>query len=473
MTLVERLTLFVTSQRAMVGATLTLAIKASGAVLMIAVFTLAARSVPTAEFGKIAMWFNALSCLAVASVFGQETLIVRSWGEYGHQGRPDLMVGAYRFGWATAAICASLACMALLATNQLLAAPLTTFALAAACAFLAAQVLQHYSSHSSRTIRGYLISEPHRELTWRFILLAVVALHLRGALTLETFFFTAAAGMMISTALQTVATLRNFPVRLGAKRPAYLTREWLGRSLGMSLSATVEAMSQYAEVIILGLLATPSAAAGYFIAARIANIFPMMATGLNTYTVTKASSLHFGGRTESLQGVMRSVMIVAVLIATPTFILLTLVAKPVLSIFGPSYVADYPALIILASASFIVMLSGPSTGLLLITGDEKLWSRIAALSLLLRVALMSLLAPDLRRRRRSDELGDRQHPRRARRQLSLPKPLRRRSVGLRSAGPICANWRPCARERDAGRVKAPSSHAAFLNVLARTGSNCA
>jgi O-antigen/teichoic acid export membrane protein len=393
MSLVERLTLFVTTQRAMVGATLTLAIKASGAVLMIAVFTLAARSMSTAEFGKIAMWFNALSCLAVASVFGQDTLIVRSWGEYGEQRRPDLMVGAYRFGWAIAAICASAACIALLAANRLLTVPLSTLALAAACAFLAAQVLQHYSSHSSRTIRGYLISEPHRELTWRLILLAMVALHLLGALTIETFFFTAAVGMIVSTTLQTVVTFRNFPVKLGATRPAYLTRQWLGRSLGMCLSATVEAMSQYAEVIILGLWATPSAAAGYFIAARIANIFPMMSTGLNTYTVTKVSSLHFGGQTASLQGVMRSVMTVAVLIATPTFILLTLVAKPALSIFGPSYVADYSALVILATASFIVMLSGPSSGLLLITGDEKLWSRIAALSLVLRIALMSQLAP--------------------------------------------------------------------------------
>jgi O-antigen/teichoic acid export membrane protein len=377
----------------MVGATLTLAIKASGALLMIVVFTLAARSMPSAEFGKIAMWFNALSCLAVASVFGQDTLIVRSWGEYGEKRRPDLMIGAYRFCWTTAAICAGLGCTALIAANRLLAAPLSSLALAAACAFLVAQVLLHFSSHSSRTIRGYLTSEPHRELTWRLILLAVIALHLRGALTLETFFLAVASGMMVSTALQTFATLRNFPVKLGRERPAYFTREWINRSFRMCLSATVEAMSQYAEVIILGLLATPSAAAGYFIAARIANIFPMMSSGLNTYTVTKASSLHFGGRTESLQGVMRSVMTVAALIAAPTFILLALVAKPVLSIFGPSYVADYPALIILAAASFIIMLCGPSPGLLLITGDEKMWSRIAGLSLILRVALMSQLAP--------------------------------------------------------------------------------
>ena len=311
----------------MAGAMLTLVIKASGAVLMIAVFTLAARSMSTTAFGEIAMWFNALSCLAVVSVFGQDMLIVRSWGEYGEQGRPDLMIGAYRFGWTTATICASIACGALLVANHLLSAPLSGLALAAGCAFLTAQILQHYSSHSSRTIRGYLVSEPHRELTWRIVLIIVVALHLKGALTLETFFFAAAGGMTLSTVLQTAATLRNFPVKAKSLRPAHLRRQWLGRAARMCLSASVDAMSQYAEVIILGFLATPSAAAGYFIAARIANIFPMLSSGLNTYTVTSASKLHFSGQAERLQHVMRSVMTVAVLLATPIYIGLAFAAK--------------------------------------------------------------------------------------------------------------------------------------------------
>jgi O-antigen/teichoic acid export membrane protein len=392
--ILDRLAALVNKQRIMAGAMLTLVIKASGAVLMIAVFTLAARSMSTAGFGEIAMWFNALSCLAVVSVFGQDMLIVRSWGEYGEQGRPDLMIGAYRFGWATATICAAIACGALLVANRLLSTPLSGLALASGCSFLTAQILQHYSSHSSRTIRGYLVSEPHRELTWRIVLIIVVALHLKGALTLETFFFAAAGGMTLSTVLQTAATLRNFPVKTKSVRPAHLKRQWLGRAARMCLSASVDAMSQYAEVIILGFLATPSAAAGYFIAARVANIFPMLSSGLNTYTVTSASKLHFSGQVERLQHVMRSVMTVALLLATPIYIGLTLTAMPILSIFGPSYVADYPALIVLASASFIVTLSGPSAGLLLITGDDRLWSRIAILSLVLRIAIMSRLAPE-------------------------------------------------------------------------------
>jgi O-antigen/teichoic acid export membrane protein len=391
---IRRLINLILRQRAMAGAMATLIIKASGAILMIVVFTLAARSMSTTAFGELAMWFNALSCLAVAAVFGQETLIGRSWGEYAAQKRPDLMIGAYRFGWTMVTICAAIACCGLLVASCVLPVRLSALALFAACAFVAAQTLLHYSSHSSRMIVGYLVSEPHRELTWRILLLAVVALHLHGSLTLETFFVAAAVGMTLAMAAQLFFTLKNFPVKAKSIRPTYLRREWLGRAFGMFLTATVEGLSQYAEVIVLGFLATPSAAAGYFIAARIANIFPMLSSGLNTYMVTSASHLHFGGKVDRLQNVLRSVMTMAFFLAAPIYIVLALAAGPILSIFGAFYALDRSALIVLATASFIVTLSGPSSALLLITGDEKLWSRIAFFSLALRIALMSRLAPE-------------------------------------------------------------------------------
>jgi O-antigen/teichoic acid export membrane protein len=120
----------------------------------------------------------------------------------------------------------------------------------------------------------------------------------------------------------------------------------------------------------------------------------MLSSGLNTYMVTSASRLHFGGKLDRLQNVLRSVMTMALLLAAPIYIVLVLAAGPILSIFGAFYALDRSALIVLSTASVIVTLSGPSSALLLITGDEKLWSRIAFLSLVLRIAIMSRLAPE-------------------------------------------------------------------------------
>jgi O-antigen/teichoic acid export membrane protein len=388
-----RLRSFIAAHQAMAGAVLALAIKGSGAVLMIVVFTLAARTMSAAAFGDIAVWFNVLSCLAVAAVFGQENLIVRSWAEYASDRRFGLMAGAYRFGWTTSAAATIVACGALVIGNRFVTAPLPLPAICAAMAFLAAQSMLHYSSHSCRTIHNFRVSEFNRELTWRLVLLLVVALHLHGDLTLATFFGAAAAGMCVSIAFQTFATFKSFPAEVAAAPREFARREWFARARSMCLSASVEAMGQYAEVILLGFLVAPAAAATYFIAARIANIFAMISSGLNTYTVTQVSTLHFAGETEGLQHVLRSVMTVVFALVTPLFILVIIAAAPILSIFGPAYGAGYVPLVALASASFIITLSGPSSGILMITGGEKLWSRIAILSLMLRILLMLYLAP--------------------------------------------------------------------------------
>lgn len=389
----EKLTAFLRTRQAMAGAILALAIKGGGAVLMIVVFTIAARTMSAHAFGEIAVWFNALSCLAVAAVFGQENLIVRSWAEYANRRQFGLMAGAYRFGWMTSAAATLLACVALIIGAQFINKPLPLPALGAAVAFLAAQAMLHYSSHSCRTIHGFRVSEFNRELTWRLVLLLVVALHLHGDLTLGTFFSAAALGMCLSIAIQSFAVYRIFPKDVAAAKPLYATKEWFERARSMCLSASVEAMGQYAEVILLGFLVAPTAAATYFIAARIANIFAMISSGLNTYTITQVGNLHFAGHTEGLQHVLRSVMFVVFVLVTPLFLLLIVGASPILSIFGPAYQAGYVPLIVLAAASFIVTLSGPASGILLMTGAEKLWSRIAILSLVLRVLLMLYLAP--------------------------------------------------------------------------------
>ena len=80
------------------GALVAFLIKLGGSSLNIVMFTIAARVIGPAEFGQFAIWFNLVSFLAVIALCGQETLIVRSWNEYTHQRRYDLVRGAISFG---------------------------------------------------------------------------------------------------------------------------------------------------------------------------------------------------------------------------------------------------------------------------------------------------------------------------------------------------------------------------------------
>lgn len=379
-------------RRALTGSVAALTIKAGGATLSLAIFTIAARTMGAQQFGTLAIWYNALSFMAVAAVFGQETLIVRSWGEYTGSAQYGLARGAYVFGWRTTLISAALWGGAVWTAAMFRGAGVPLSSVAAACAFLVAQTLLHYSSHSCRSIAGFLASESNRELTWRIVLLAAALSAVSTGMTLTEFFGAAAAGATLSIAIQSAIVRQRFPAAALAARAQMQPRAWLERSRAMWLSAMVEAASQYAEVVLLGWITSPMVAGQYFVAARIANVFLMLGAGLHTYSISHAANLFFAGEKEALQRLVRSVMTVAAAIMTPLLCVVALFAPRILLIFGPRYAEGAGTVLILSTGCFLVSMTGPSPGLLLITGFEKAYSRILVAALVLRFTLILILA---------------------------------------------------------------------------------
>lgn len=386
------------SQRTAFAAVFAMGIKAAGALLTIAVFTLAARAMSADDFGQLAVWFNAMSFLAVAAAFGQETLIARSWGEYSGRGEHEVAHGAYWFGLRTTVLSAALFVVGLLVLAPLAGVKVAPMALHAGAVFLFMQTMLHFSSHSSRVMVGFVVSETNRELTWRLVLLIVVVwslLHqgdLNRGLSPAEFFGAGAAGMALSVMFQLLAVRRKFlgePVARAREtdRPA-----WFARSRAMWLSAMVEATSQYADVMLIGYFASPAVAGDYFVAARIANIFLMVSTGLNTYSFTHSANLYFSGRIERLQHILRAVVTAALAFVLPALLVIVAFGQPILTIFGERYAAAFPVLVVLTIGAFIVSLCGSASVILLTTGHERLYSRVVTLATVARMALTSVLA---------------------------------------------------------------------------------
>lgn len=380
------------SKKTTVAAVFAMGIKGAGALLTILIFTLAARVVSADEFGRLAVWFNAALLLAVAACFGQDTLIARSWGEYSGRGDHEMARGAYWFGWRMTLLSVAVFVAGLLFFAPRVGASLAPAALYAVASFMFAQTVLHYSSHSSRVLVGIAVSEAGRELIWRFVLLiAVIWAILHQGLTMTEFFYAGAVGMMLSVAFQAVAVRRKFE-----REPVASTREserpqWFRRGRDMWLSAVVEAVSGYADVMLVGYFAGPAAAGDYFVAARIANIFLMVQTGLNTYSFSHSANLYFSGQIERLQDILRSTVSVSVAIAAPCLAIILVFGQPILTIFGERYGADYPILVVLATGAFLMALSGSSSVILLTTGQEQLYSRVVLVATLVRMALTALL----------------------------------------------------------------------------------
>lgn len=381
------------TQQTALAAVLAMGIKASGALLTIVIFTLAARAASANDFGELAVWFNAMLFLAVAATFGQDTLIARHWGEYSGKGMHNVARGAYFFGWRATAISGAIFAAGLVLLAPLARATIAPAALYAGAAFMFTQTLLHYSSHSSRVIAGFVVSEVNRELTWRLVLLlAVIWSVLRQGLSPEQFFFAGAAGMLLSLFFELRAVRRKFLAEAaGAAREPY-RNEWLRRGWPMWLSAIVEATSQYADVMLIGYFSSPAEAGDYFVAARIANIFLMVTTGLNTYSFTHSANLYFSGQIDRLQDILRSVVTAALAFVLPALLVIVVFGARILTIFGDRYAAVYPTLVVLASGAFAMSLCGSASVILLTTGHEKLYSRVLTSATAARMALTSLLA---------------------------------------------------------------------------------
>jgi O-antigen/teichoic acid export membrane protein len=392
----ERLSILIgklKSRQAAMGAILATFIKGCGALLTLAVFTLAARAMSADQFGHLAVWFNAVSFLAVAAVFGQDTLIARSFGEYAGKGDNRLAWGAYRFGWLLTVASGLIFSVAMVLVGPVVFPKIWRCALFAPAFFLFTQTLLHYSSHSTRVIVNFVVSEITRDVLWRLVLLATVAIALMGSsLTLEEFFIAGGVGQILSLIVALYYVRRASGSYVSAPIDWEEWRLWLSRSLPMWQSAILEAANLYVDVILIGYVASAGEAGHYFAAARIANVFLMVSGSMNTYTFAHSANLFYSGQIAKLQSILLSLVSVCVAVLAPLWLLIYFFGGSLLTIFGARYAVDYPTLLLLATGCFLMSACGWPSVVLLTTGQEKIYSKIMSVAMLARIVMTALLA---------------------------------------------------------------------------------
>ena len=376
------------------GSLVAFAIKVGGSALNIVMFTIAARVMGPVEFGHFAIWFNAVSFLAVIALCGQETLIVRSWSEYIQHGRFDLARGAVSFGLAVC-VAAALFWAAGVAVGSIATGWATSPGLAvAACLFLIVQTVAWFSSNVARTVVGFLFGEGLRE-TWRIVVIVgASALALAKLQVTSTLMFTlCVVGVALMILVQFVAILRSLPPETRGIAPATNVATWTKRSMPMWAAAILDASSQYLEVILLGLLLSPVAAGGYFVAARLANVFAMIAGGMANYSATTIASLFFRGQHPELQQSLRTVSLTVAALVAAGLLIVFVGGDLLLMIFGKSYVDQHAILVVLSIGTAVAALGGPAMYVLLLTGHESLYSRVVVVGFVLRVVALLIFTP--------------------------------------------------------------------------------
>jgi O-antigen/teichoic acid export membrane protein len=375
------------------GSASALAIRFTAAVVGFAMFALCSRNMEPAAFGTLAVIFNAMSFLAAAALCGQETLIVRSWDEYVRTGRPGLARGALGFS-ARVAVAAAFAVAVLVALGWLAWDRNVPIALViGASSFLFAQSLMHFSGQFSRVAGGLVLGEVPRELAWRTLVVMVLVVHYvwQIAFGATEFFFISAGSLALAVLVQVWRVSHAIPADVAAAKPDTDIGVWVGRSFRMWLSALMDLTSQYLEVVVIGLVLGPTIAAFYFVASRITNVFAMIAGSITIYATSQISGLFHANAKGKLQDVLRALAVISAITVVAAFAVVLLAGKLLLSLFGEIYVSAYPALVVLALGASVTALAGPTSYLLLLTGNEGAYPRIMACGLALRFILIVAL----------------------------------------------------------------------------------
>jgi O-antigen/teichoic acid export membrane protein len=384
----------VLKDRSVLGAGLSLTVKIAGSGAAVVMFALAARSMAVADFGLLVIVFNIVSFLAVFAVLGQETLILRTWGEFSER-EPGLARGAVRWGIGIAALGATIAAAGFSGWAELVDGRLDGFDVAAAAVFVVSQTGLLFSSSLTRAVRGILWSEPHRELTWRLPLVFVLGFALIAGreTSIGEFFAVAVAGQLAALGFQAVSVIRGLPEAVRRATTGWRPGEWSRLGATMTSAAVVEAANQYADVVLIGLLAGPAVSAGWFVAIRIANVFGMLTSGLHNYTASRVSALYWADRHDELQALLIRVMSLALVLVAATLGLVVFGGSWFLSLFGEAYRDQYPLLLVLSGVTAFATLAGPGPLLMLTTGRENTYLKLIATALVLRVVLMAALVP--------------------------------------------------------------------------------
>jgi O-antigen/teichoic acid export membrane protein len=334
-----------------------------------------------------------MSFLAAVSLCGQETLIVRSWDEYCQSRRFGLARGALTFGAQIAVVAGLLTGVAVALGWSVWDPAVSSNLLLAACFFMFAQSLMHFTGQFTRVSVGLMVGEIPRELLWRLMVVAVLGIHHVFNLGFDTteFFFVSGIALTIAVMFQIWQAARALPQAVKSAKSERDIAAWLPRSFKMWMSALMDTTSQYLEVVVIGFFLGPTAAGFYFVATRITNVFAMISASITIYATSQISILYYSNAKDELQAILRSLALIGAAVVVVAFAVIVVAGKLLLFAFGIAYVTAYPALLVLAAGASVSALAGPTAYLLLLTGNEGTCPKIMAAGLVLRFVLIAIL----------------------------------------------------------------------------------
>ncbi len=344
------------------------------------------------EYGSYVYVMGWVALMVLAAVFGCNQLSLRLLPAYRADGREDLLLGFRRFSHTlvfTISVLVSLGLLAIVSVVSWTDVGLrdTFFWGATAIPMIAlATLLQAELQAAHRVASSIAPWETLRPIAVTLIILLATRLDPTTA-TASTVYQS-----IILTALPCLifyywqANRAWRPEAIEA-RPKIEARYWALTALPLvGISGTNVVLGQ-CDILMLGWLVSTEASGLYNVASRLANLADFAFVCLNFVVVPYISKLYSEQKMVELQQLMRPVSLLLFVGTLGIIAVLVLFRIPILSLFGPSFLASEMMMIVLLTSNVFGVVFGFAGFLLIIAGHERLAFQAALIGMLINIVL--------------------------------------------------------------------------------------
>jgi O-antigen/teichoic acid export membrane protein len=376
------------------GAGISIAVRTFGLALSYAANILLSRSLGVQGFGQYSIALSWVIVLTLPAKAGFDNSALRYCTIYLERADFSALRGFLRFATLTVvAITALLDCVILAAGSHLI--PVPSAIRIWMVLLLPPLALTTLYSVVVRTAQQIAAAQFYEQVMRPFLVVAGLsaALVVGVRITLPV-----AMGLTTIAAMVAFATLVGKLLRTLRKarlhRPLYSDwHQWIAVSVPMLVLGLMQELMNQIDIILLGRLADARQAALFAASSRLASVVPFALVAFGTISGPLIAAAHDRGSVEELHRVSRLVARAGSAFALLAAITLFELARPLLALFGPDFIAGRDVLIVLLLGGIANALTGVVAYFMTLTGRERPALVIFAGGLVLSIGLNVLLIP--------------------------------------------------------------------------------
>jgi O-antigen/teichoic acid export membrane protein len=373
-------------------------IRVASAIIAYGSQVLFARWMGSFEFGIYVYVTTWVLLLGPALDLGLGTAAQRFIPEYRDRGLFDLLRGfvygsrVVAFG---SAIVIALACAALI---RLLAPVLDDYSIVPlylACTMLPAYALSNAQDGISRSYDWVSLGLVPTYIIRQLGLTALMAAAYAAGWPLDavTVMIIGAIAMWLPTIGQLLVLNRRLAERIEAGPKQYAAGLWLATSLPILMVEGFYLLLAYTDILVLKQFQSPDEVAVYYAAAKTLALVSFIYFSVAAATAHRFSGYHVAGDREGLSHLLTQSIRWTFWPSLAATVLLLLLGRPILGLFGPHFVEGYPLMFILAIGLLARAAIGPIERLLSMLGEQRVSAMVYASAFAINLGLCFVLIP--------------------------------------------------------------------------------